>query len=105
MFELLLQADRALAEGQLDRAEKTYWQLIELDPSNAIATAGLSRVALDRGDHRLARTLAERALGMDAESLVARKVLTAIENQGAFAAPVEIPDLTYMAAERLEALS
>lgn len=65
MFELLLQADRALAEGELERAERTYWQLIELDPSNAIALAGLARFSLERGDKRLARTLANRALGID----------------------------------------
>ena len=46
MFELLLQADKALAEGLLDQAERTYWQLIELDPTNAIAVAGLARVSL-----------------------------------------------------------
>ena len=104
MFELLLQADRALAEGQLDRAEKTYWQLIELDPTNAIALAGLSRINLDRGDQRLARTLAERALGMDPDSFVARRVLSSIDNQGELPAPIEV-DLTFLGAERLEALS
>jgi len=43
MFEVLLQADRALASGALDQAERSYWQLIELDPTNAIAVAGLAR--------------------------------------------------------------
>ena len=51
MFEMLLQADRALASGALDQAERSYWQLVELDPTNAIAVIGLARVSLERGDH------------------------------------------------------
>ena len=75
MFELLLQADKALAGGLLDQAEKTYWQLIELDPTNAIAVASLARIALDRGDERMARDFAERALEIDPDSILARLVV------------------------------
>jgi len=69
MFELLLQADRALAKGALDQAERTYWQLVELDPTNAMAVAGLARVWLERGDERSARTFADRALSIDPDSV------------------------------------
>ena len=86
MFELLLQADEALANGALDQAEQTYWQLIELDPTNAIAAAGLARVALQRGDKRLARSFADRALGIDPDNVAARKVLDALDR---VAAPTE----------------
>ena len=65
MFEVLLQADRALASGDLDQAERSYWQLVELDPTNAIAVTGLARVSVERGDRRLARTLAVQALAID----------------------------------------
>src|SRR5450759_149893 len=43
MFELLLQADKSLAAGALVQAERTYWQLVDLDPSNAMALAGQAR--------------------------------------------------------------
>ena len=105
MFELLLQADRSLSQGLLDQAERTYWQLIELDPTNSIAVAGLARIALLRGDERLARTFADRALGIDPDSIVARRVIQEIE-EGASAPPgPSSPELPLRGAERLEALS
>src|ERR1035437_9433419 len=94
MFELLLQADKALADGALDQAEKTYWQLIELDPTNAIAVAGLARVSLERGDERSARTFADRALGIDPESIAARRVLETLshpDHPHDAQAPAELP--------------
>jgi hypothetical protein len=111
MFELLLQADKALANGSLDQAEKTYWQLIELDPTNAIAVAGLARVSMERGDDRLARTFASRALGIDPDSIAARKVLESLDKRAAGTADVpsaDEPDAMagpLRAAEQLEALS
>jgi len=105
MFELLLQADKALADGALDQAERTYWQLIDLDPTNGIAVAGLARIALERGDRRLARTLADRALRIDPESIVARRVLSRIIDGGTELDEPAPSDLPLLAAERLEALS
>ena len=108
MFELLLQADRALSGGNLDQAERTYWQLSELDPTNAIAIAGLARVALERGDVRLARLFATRALVMDPESVAATRIIETIDGSGDDAAQEQEPlpeDLTLIAAQRLEALS
>ncbi len=104
MFELMLQADKALAEGQLERAERTYWQLIELDPGNAIALAGLARFSLERGDKRLARTLSNRALGIDPDSVVAKRVIEALERHDSAPELGPVTDLTMVAAEQLEAL-
>ena len=107
MFELLLQADRALSGGNLDQAERTYWQLSELDPSNAIAIAGLARVALTRGDLRLARIFATRALAMDPENVVAARIIEMIDASGGDVRQLEpLPeDLPLIPVEQLEALS
>jgi tetratricopeptide (TPR) repeat protein len=105
MFELLLQADKALAAGSLDQAEKTYWQIIELDPANAIAVAGLARVSIERGDERRARTFADRALGIDPESIAARWVLQTLENKATGTAEPDVMAGPLRAAEQLEALS
>jgi hypothetical protein len=105
MFELLLQADKSLSEGLLDQAERTYWQLIELDPTNAIAMAGLAMISLERLDKRLARTFAERALGIDPDSIVARRVLQALNEGSALAPEPSTPDAAMRGAEKLEALS
>jgi hypothetical protein len=108
MFELLLRADRALSSGNLDQAERIYWQLSELDPTNAIAIAGLARVSLERGDVRLARLFATRALVMDPESVAATRILETIDAIDEDPAQEQEPlpeDLTLIAAQRLEALS
>ena len=105
MFELLLQADKALAGGLLDQAERTYWQLIELDPTNSMAIAGLARVALERGDERSARTFAGRAVAIDADSIAARRVLDTLDHRAARAEDAGAPELPLAAAQRLEALS
>jgi hypothetical protein len=106
MFELLLQADRALSGGNLDQAERTYWQLSELDPTNAIAIAGLARVALERGDIRLARIFAVRAQVMDPENVAATRIIETIDEitVGMPSEPQPIPeDPTLTAAHLLEA--
>lgn len=105
MFELLLQAERAFADGALDQAERTYWQLIDLDPTNAMAVAGLARVALERGDQVQARALAERALSIDPDDISARRLLATIE-PGANPPDESVQsDLPLLAAQQLEALS
>ncbi|MGA2512050.1 MAG: hypothetical protein ABSG37_00310 [Candidatus Limnocylindrales bacterium] len=112
MFELLLQADRALADGLLDEAERTYWQLIESDPTNAIAIGGLARVFLERGDERLASKFASQAIDLDPGCVFARQVIETLERRaGAPAGSVppepaghELPELPLRAAERLEAI-
>ena len=104
MFEVLLQAEKALASGALDQAERSYWQLIVLDPTNAIAVAGLARVSLDRGDERLARTFAERALAIDPESFAAKQIIEILEGRWIKPPASDEPDLPLLAAQRLEAL-
>ncbi|MEX2010746.1 MAG: hypothetical protein WEF51_00765 [Chloroflexota bacterium] len=74
MIELMLQAERALAVGMIDQAERLYWQAVEADRRNAIAVVGLARVALERGDNRLAYTFAQGALAIDPENDAARRL-------------------------------
>jgi tetratricopeptide (TPR) repeat protein len=104
MFELLLQADKSLADGALEQAERTYWQLVDLDPSNAIAFSGLARVALARGDERLARDFAGRALDLDPESVAARHVLEILEHSGSASVAPESHAQEMIAARSLEIL-
>jgi tetratricopeptide (TPR) repeat protein len=75
MIELLLAADRLLAAGDLDHAERIYRQVIEADPRNAIAEVGLAQVAEARGAHAEAVALARRALDIDPEDQVARRIV------------------------------
>jgi len=104
MFELLLQADKSLADGALAQAERTYRQLVDLDPSNAMALAGLARVALARGDERLARDFADRALDLDPESVAARNVLELLAHDGSESVAPESHAQEMIAARNLEIL-
>jgi hypothetical protein len=104
MFELLIQADKSLADGALAQAERTYWQLVELDPSNAIAFSGLARVALARGDKRLARNFADRALDLDPESVAARHVLDILEHSESASVAPDSHAREMIAARSLEVL-
>jgi tetratricopeptide (TPR) repeat protein len=104
MYELLLQAEKALADGLLVQAEQTYWQLIELDSANAIALAGLAQISLERGDERLARRFADQARAIDPENVVAGRVFDALEHKGD-EDEAKAPALPLAAARRLEALS
>jgi hypothetical protein len=104
MFEVLLRADRALASGALDEAERSFWQLMDLDPTNSIAVTGLALVSMERGDRRLARTFVDRALAMDPESAAATRILESLNGGAAPGAASDVPDLLMLAALRLEAL-
>ena len=96
MIERLLEADRLLALGMDQQAEKIYWQAAELDPRNAIAIVGLARVASDRGDDRTALQFAHKALEIDPENPTAMRLAARLEGNVAHrasAAPAPEPEL------------
>jgi hypothetical protein len=74
MIEVLLQAERLLVHGMVDQAEEMYRRVAEQDPQNAIATVGLARVALERGDEGLAYEHACAALEIDRENVAALRL-------------------------------
>lgn len=68
MIELMLEAERSLAVGLLDKAEKQYATVVASDPRNAIAIVGLARVALERGDQLQTYLYARKALALDPDN-------------------------------------
>ncbi len=84
MIELLLQAERALSVGLLDRAETLYRQVAAADPRNSIAVVGLARVAIERGDELEALELGRRALEIDPENSAAQRLVQRLEEVRAY---------------------
>jgi tetratricopeptide (TPR) repeat protein len=76
VIELLLEAGRARAAGDLELAEAIYRRVADADPRNAIAVVGLADMAFERGDLLTARALADRALEIDPDEVAARRLLT-----------------------------
>lgn len=79
MIELLLQAERALAMGLVDQAERLYAQAVAADPRNSIAVVGLARVALERTDDAEAYRRAREALAIDPENAAAARLAGRLE--------------------------
>ncbi len=73
-MELLLQAERYMDMGLVEQADAIYRGLAASDPQNAVAVAGMSRVEIERGHDREAYALAVRALAIDPENNVARRL-------------------------------
>jgi tetratricopeptide (TPR) repeat protein len=74
VIEALLQAERLLVHGMVDQAEQIYQRAIDQDPQNAIAVVGLARVALERGQERLAYERAREALAIDPQNVAAQRL-------------------------------
>jgi len=74
VIEQILQADRLLTVDRVEQARDMYTRIAELDPGNAIAVVGLARCALADGDDRAAHELAARALRLDPENDMARRM-------------------------------
>ena len=72
MIEPLLEAERLLRYGMLDRAEAIYRSVAERDPRNAFAFIGLARVASERGQDEDAYRFSAEAARIDPENAVAQ---------------------------------
>jgi len=84
VIELLLQAERALSVGLLDRAETLYRQVAAADPRNSIAVVGLARVAIERGNELEALELGRDALEIDPENSAAQRLVQRLEEVRAY---------------------
>jgi hypothetical protein len=58
----------------VDQADAIYRRVAEQDPRNAIAVVGMARCALARGEDQEAYRLAARALDIDPENDMARRM-------------------------------
>jgi hypothetical protein len=73
-YEKQIQADRLLMYGLLDQAERLYGEVLRAEPSNSEALFGLARVALERGDERLALERAQVASRLNPSDDDARRL-------------------------------
>jgi tetratricopeptide (TPR) repeat protein len=92
VIEQILQADRYLQVDQVEKARNVYQKVVDMDPGNAIAVVGLARCALAEGEDGQAYELASRALEIDPENDMARRMEARLsEILATRGAPVERP--------------
>jgi hypothetical protein len=89
--DLLLEGERLLTFGLIDRAEAAFRRVAE-DGRSAAALVGLSRAALERGDDGAAYRLAVEALAVDPDDEAALRMEARLsEVLAARGEPVERP--------------
>ena len=79
MIELLLEAERAMSFGRLDRAEELYRQVVASDPHNSIAVVGLAESRSSGATTWASYRLARQALDIDPENDAARRLAVRLE--------------------------
>jgi len=79
MSDELLAAERALAFGMHDQAERLYRIAVAADPTSSQAVLGLARVALERRDDTGALALARQALALEPANEAASRLVTRLE--------------------------
>jgi predicted Zn-dependent protease len=100
-MEVLLDAERNLAMGLLDNAERLYRQVHTADPRNAIALVGLARVAVERGRDTEAYQLASEAVELDPDNPAARTIVVRLrEVLGAQGESLKLPEALSPAGTR-----
>jgi Tfp pilus assembly protein PilF len=94
VIEQILQADRYLQVDQVEKARGVFQKVVDMDPGNAIAVVGLARCALAEGEDEQAYELASRALEIDPENDMARRMEARLSEIFATRGePVERPDV------------
>ena len=91
--QALDQAKQAAAAGQTEHAARIFEQLLEHEPGNAAALAGLARCQIARGRLPAARATLERVPKEHASHVEvdgARAALTLAEESGALAEPADL---------------
>jgi cytochrome c-type biogenesis protein CcmH/NrfG len=79
MSDLLLAAERALAFGMADEAERLFRQAVEADPTSSVAVLGLARAALERADEAGALVFARQALALEPANEAASRLVARLE--------------------------
>ncbi len=103
--DLLEDADRALAEGDADRAAEIFGAIRRMEPGDARAIAGLARVALARGAREEARRLLDSVPAADAGRPEVLKARAALDLAAAAADAGDVAELETRLAARPDDLA
>ena len=79
MNDVLLAAERALAFGMADEADRLFRQAVEADPTSSMAVLGLARAALERADQTGALEFARQALALEPANEAASRLVARLE--------------------------